>query len=221
MSYLLEVDSIELEIGQRRILSDVYFKCETGFITGLLGRNGEGKSCLMNVVYGSMQATNKSVRINNVTIFSAFRHTDLLTYLPQFNFIPGHLSLHRIFADFSSSFASFEDHFPEFKGLGSFKIKNLSGGQRRLVEVYLIITSKAQFSMLDEPFSHIMPVHLEKIKALIQVEKTKKAFFITDHLYRQLVDFSDRLYVLKDGKTHLINTLDDIERLGYIKPDKA
>lgn len=42
MIHKLEADSISLEFGSRRILSDVYLKCETGKITGLLGRNGNG-----------------------------------------------------------------------------------------------------------------------------------------------------------------------------------
>lgn len=217
MIHKLEVDSIQLEFGQRRILTDIYFKCETGSITGLLGRNGQGKTCLMNIVYGSMEGVSKSVRFDNISVYEAFKRADLLTYLPQFNFIPGHLSLNRIFLDFDIQFIEFENYFPEYKNRGKTKIKELSGGQRRLIEVYVIIKSKAQFSMLDEPFSHIMPLHVEKIKELLNIEKANKGFLITDHLYRQFIDICDNLYVLTDGKTHLTKTIDDIEALGYAK----
>lgn len=217
MIHKLEVDSIQLEFGQRRILTDIYLKCETGSITGLLGRNGQGKTCLMNIVYGSMQATSKSVRFDNISIYEAFKRIDLLTYLPQFNFIPSGLSLKRIFLDFNISFLDFENNFPEFKSRSNAKIKKLSGGQRRLIEVYVILKSKAQFTMLDEPFSHIMPFHVEKIKELLNKEKLKKGFLITDHLYRQFIDICDNLYVLTYGKIHLTKTIDDIERLGYAK----
>jgi len=47
MIHTLEADGIQLEFNGRSILSDIYLKAETGKITGLLGRNGEGKSCLM------------------------------------------------------------------------------------------------------------------------------------------------------------------------------
>ena len=46
----LEVDSVILDFGSRRILQDVYLKSETGKITGLLGGNGSGKSCLMKII---------------------------------------------------------------------------------------------------------------------------------------------------------------------------
>ncbi len=44
MKNTLEIDSVILEFDTKRILQDVYLKIETGIITGLLGRNGCGKS---------------------------------------------------------------------------------------------------------------------------------------------------------------------------------
>ena len=71
--------------------------------------------------------------------------------------------------------------------------------------------------MLDEPFSHIMPLHVEVIKDIIQREKYRKGFIITDHLFRHITEISDSLYVLKDGKTYLTHSIDDIEELGYAR----
>lgn len=85
------------------------------------------------------------------------------------------------------------------------------------MEVYTIIKSKAQFVMLDEPFSHVMPLHIDKLKELLLIEKQNKGFIITDHMYRQIMDVSDNLYVLKEGKTYLTKTSEDIERLGYAR----
>ena len=217
MQHKFEVDSILLEFGTRRILSDIYFKCETGKVTGILGRNGQGKTCLMNVVYGNLSPISKSIRFDDITIFQAFKRPDLLTYLPQFNFIPSHLTLKRIFSDFDLAFSDFEIKFPEFSTKFNSSIKSLSGGQRRLIEVYVIIKSKSQFSMLDEPFSHLTPIQIEKVTELLEVEKSKKGFLITDHLFRYVTEISDYLYVLKDSKTHLIKDISEIERLGYAR----
>jgi ABC-type lipopolysaccharide export system ATPase subunit len=171
----------------------------------------------MNIVYGSLQNSSKSVRFDGTPIIEAFNRPDLLTYLPQFNFIPSGLTLKRVFQDFKISLAELEEHFPEFNGKSEAKVKHLSGGQRRLIEVYVIIKSKAQFSMLDEPFSHIMPLHINRIKEILAVEKLNKGFCITDHMYRELIDICDSLYVLADGKTHLTSSIRDIERLGYAR----
>jgi lipopolysaccharide export system ATP-binding protein len=217
MLHKFEADSILLDFGTRRILSDIYFKCETGQITGILGRNGQGKTCLMNIVYGNLNPSSKSIRFDDISIFQAFKRPDLLTYLPQFNFIPSSLTLNRIFSDFELDYKDFENIFIEFAGKNNLPIKRLSGGQRRLIEVYVIIKSKSQFSMLDEPFSHISPVQVEKIIAILKIEKSKKGFLITDHMYRYIIDISDNLYVLSNGKTHLTKDIIDIETLGYAR----
>ncbi len=217
MLHKFEADSILLDFGTWRILSDIYFKCETGQITGILGRNGQGKTCLMNIVYGNLNPSSKSIRFDDISIFQAFKRPDLLTYLPQFNFIPSSLTLNRIFSDFELDYKEFENIFIEFAGKNNLPIKRLSGGQRRLIEVYVIIKSKSQFSMLDEPFSYISPLQIEKIIEILKIDKSKKGFLITDHMYRYILDISDNLYVLSNGKTHLTKDIIDIERLGYAR----
>ncbi len=77
MTHRLEADSIQLEFDGRKILSSIYLKCETGKITGLLGRNGQGKSCLMKIIYGILKCE-KSVRFDNVAQYEAFKRPDLL-----------------------------------------------------------------------------------------------------------------------------------------------
>jgi lipopolysaccharide export system ATP-binding protein len=215
MNHKLEADSIFLEFGERRILSDIYLKCETGKITGLLGRNGQGKTCLMNIIHGTLTARSQSVRFDDERVIPAFKRPDLLTYLPQFNFIPQNLRIKRVFDDFEASFDDFKILFPNFNNREKDQLSKLSGGERRLIEVYVLIKSKATFTMLDEPFSHIMPVHIETIKEVLMDEKQQKGFLITDHNYRQVIDVCQQIYVLKDGKSHLTKTIEDIETLGY------
>src|SRR6476659_4433087 len=195
MSHTLEADSIQLEFNGRKILSDIYLKCETGKITGLLGRNGQGKSCLMKIIYGSLQCE-KSIRFDNVAQYEAYKRPGLLLYLPQFNFIPKSLTLKRIFKDFDLDYAVFEILFPEFTKKYFSSIKNLSGGEHRLIELYVIARSKSQFVMLDEPFTHLNPLQIEKVQALLTEEKENKGLLITDHMYTHITNICDNLYVL-------------------------
>lgn len=216
MLHQLEADGIELSFGNRKILRDVHISCHTTKITGLLGRNGQGKTSLFNIIYGITKAKSRSVRFDGQPVTEAFKCNDLLTYLPQFNFIPAQLSLNRIFNDFGLSIADFGDFMPELIGYEKSALSKLSGGQRRLVEVYLIIKSNARFSLLDEPFSHLMPLHIEKICTLLAEEKKRKGFLITDHFFRSVLEVSDALYVLKDGKTNLTTAVEDLSAHGYL-----
>lgn len=217
MKHILETDSIILEFGEKKVLSDVYLKIKTGEIIGLLGRNGAGKSCLMNIIYGELNPFDKSVRIDGKAFFEAYKYPNIIKYMPQFNFVPKSLKLKRIFKDFNLDYDELTELFPDFSNYYNFPLRKFSGGQNRIIELFIIIKSKSQFCMLDEPFSHLMPIQTEAVKKLIQKEKSNKGILITDHMYDHIIDISDRIYVIKNGKTHLINSIQEIEDLGYAK----
>lgn len=216
MKHSLEVDSIILEFDTKRVLQDVYLKNETGRITGILGRNGTGKTCLMNIIYGELQTNNKSIRIDGKVIFEGYRNPSIFRYLPQFSFIPGSLTVKRVFKDFNLNFSQFVGYFPDFEKYYNFKVKNLSGGESRIIEIYSILTSKTRFCMLDEPFSQVMPLHVDTIKKIIRIERNSKGIIVTDHLYEHIIDICDEIYVIVNGKTYLTNDISDLINLGYI-----
>lgn len=217
MTNILEVDSVILEFDSTRVLQNVYLKSETGKVTGLLGRNGSGKSCLMKILFGELIPNDKSIRINGSALITSKRSPKDLRYLPQYRFIPNSLTIKRIFSDFRLDFADLIWNFPEFEKYYKSKLIDLSGGERRIIEIYTILVSQSRFCMLDEPFSHVMPIHVDSIKKIILKEKEKKGIIITDHLYKHIIDICDDLYVINNGKTYLTKGIEDIETLGYAR----
>lgn len=213
---ILEADSIQLSFGNKVILSDIYLKCEKGKITGLLGRNGQGKSCLMNIMYGTM-LSEKSVRINGISVPHAFKNPRQLLYLPQFNFIPSGFSIKRVLQDFSIPLHNFLNDAPQFDGRLKNNIRALSGGEKRFIELYCIICTQTNFVLLDEPFTHLNPLQIEKAKELMNREKQNKGILVSDHMFRHVLDIKDQLYILANGKTHLSVNDCDIEKLGYAR----
>jgi ABC-type lipopolysaccharide export system ATPase subunit len=217
MTHTLEVDSVILEFDSKRVLQDVYMKSETGKVTGLLGRNGAGKSCLMKIIFGELVTNDKSIRLNGNAINNEYRCPGDIRYLPQGRFIPKYLIIKRIFDDFELDYSEFTNEFPEFEKFYKAKFKNLSGGEQRIIEIYAILASKTKFCMLDEPFSHVMPVHVDAIKKLILKEKKNKGIIITDHLYKHIIDICDNLYVINNGKTYLTKSIQNLVTLGYVR----
>jgi ABC-type multidrug transport system ATPase subunit len=217
MTNILELDSVILEFGSKRVLQDVYLKCETGKISGLLGKNGTGKSCLMKIIYGELQPNYKSLRVNGITLIDGCYNPRDIRFLPQFTFIPKFLTIKNIFNDFDLDFVNFTAAFPEFETFYDKKLKELSGGDKRIIEIYSILVSKAKFCMLDEPFTQVAPIHVETIKNIIIKEKKNKGILLTDHLYKNIIDICDNLYVLNNGKSYLTKSIQDLETLGYAK----
>jgi len=212
---ILEIDSVHLSFDKQEVLTSVYLKSETGFVTGILGSNGSGKSCLLKILFGTLNSQFKSIRIDSKAITKPLLTYGTVKYLPQFNFIPKRFSVSKAFKWFNVNEDVFYIHFPLLKVLRHQIISTLSGGERRIIETYLILKSPSKFVLLDEPFSHIAPVYIEKIKELIREEKAKKGIVITDHMYTHITELSDTIYLLKDTWVKEVKNLNELEFYRY------
>jgi len=213
---ILEIDNVELYFKEKRILNGIYLKAEIGKITGILGSNGCGKSCLLKIIFGDLISKYKLIRIDGKPILKPLYQTGFVSYLPQHYFIPNNLNTKTAFKLFHVDWNDFINAFPSFALYENLKFNKLSGGERRVMEVYLILKSSSNIILLDEPFSHIAPLYIEKIISLIETEKHKKAIIITDHMYQHIVDVSDSIYLLKNGWSKLINNLKELEDYKYL-----
>ena len=137
-------------------------------------------------------------------------------YLPQAHFIPPGMTLPQAYELYGVDYEGLVQFDDKFDCLRDSKVKELSGGERRIAELYMILNSDAEFCILDEPFSNIAPVYDEKIRALIQEQKANKGIIITDHIYEEILRVADDLFLLRDGFTYQIHSRDDLVRLGYI-----
>jgi len=214
----LEVDSVLLEYEHRKLLQNIYLRVEKGEIVGLLGRNGSGKSSLLEVIYGIRATRNCSVRVDNKFIRKAYRHENFIAYLPQKPFVSGHLKVREALMLYKSQIGEAINYFPEVEQLLAYRFDKLSGGQQRLIETIMVISSPASFIILDEPFSNIMPLHIESVKTWLSALKKKKGILVTDHYYRDVLAISDHMYLLNmDGRTiKLQEPIKQLQDFGYI-----
>jgi len=212
----LEIDSIELSFDKKKILYGVYLKIETGKITGVLGRNGCGKTCLIRILFGDLHPKYKNVRLDGKYLKRKLFQTNRVGYLPQHQLLPKNLKLKKAFEIFKVNWNGFVNHFESFKIYASSKTSELSSGELRIVETYLILNSGKEIILLDEPFSFVAPLYVEKFKNLIQEKKEESAILITDHFYREILDISDSIYLIENGSSKLIRSKEDLENEGYI-----
>ncbi|WP_299556536.1 ABC transporter ATP-binding protein [Seonamhaeicola sp.] len=213
---ILEIDSIELYFGNKRILNGIYLKAETGKVTGILGSNGCGKSCLLNIAFGNLKSKYKLIRIDGTPVLKPLYKTKKVSYLPQHNFIPKSFKLKTAFTLFKVDWNEFVIHFKALSIYKNTKFSKLSGGERRIIELYITLKKPGDIVLLDEPFSHIEPLHIEKIKTLIETEKLEKVIVVTDHMYKHIIDTSDNIYLLKNGCTKHIADLKELEDYKYL-----
>lgn len=216
---ILELDNVELYFKEKRILNGIYLKAQTGEVTGILGSNGCGKSCILNIIFGTLEPKYKLIRLDSKPVLKPLYVTKCIHFLPQLPIAPNNLKLKTAFKLFQVNWNEFVSHFETFSIYKNFKFRQLSGGERRVVETYMLLKSPTEIVLLDEPFSHVAPLYIEKIKELISEEKHRKIIIITDHLYRDIIETSDHLYLIKDGHSKLITDLKELEDYKYIGQD--
>ena len=220
MKDILEFDGIELSYGTQRILSGIYIKCAVGEVVGILGRNGSGKSSLFKVVFGSQSADHRSIRMNGDPLPEDFIKKRIIGYLPQDNLIPPNITIAKAFDLFRIERKEILRHFPDVYEQLNLRPDEISGGYRRLIELMLILKSRTRFCLLDEPFSGIMPVHIEQIKKMLTEAKEQKGIILTDHLYRNVMSIAERLYILSNGSSYPVRSHDDLITRGYLGPNQ-
>ncbi|HNX67070.1 MAG TPA: ATP-binding cassette domain-containing protein [Bacteroidales bacterium] len=209
----LHVDSVMKSFGSAMILSDVFISCEKGEIVGLVGRNGSGKSTLLKIIFGSLRADSRFVRVDDKIINGISDVKGMISYLPQHGFLPHNLTVARSLSLLcgKTDFQAVAGHKLIYPLLNKTP-HQLSSGERRIVEIFSILFSSARYVLIDEPFNGVAPIFKEEIKAIIKERSTSKGFIITDHDYRNVLDISTRLILLHEGSTTAINNREDLVR---------
>lgn len=216
----LIVDSVVVRFGQKTVLSGGYITSETGMVTGLLGRNGAGKSCMFRALMGGLRVENVMVSIDGKPVD---RQTigRYIKYLPQERLIPEGMQLRRAFEFYGVNYWTFVNRVPKYSRYYDTPIYELSGGQARLAELYLVLLSEAPFYILDEPFTMVDPVSIDEVKALIRERAKDHGIIITDHNYDAISSVADNLFVIADGYTNPVRSREDLVRHGYLRAPDA
>lgn len=218
MEYSLIVDSINKSFGSKKILSDVYLKCEIGDIIGVFGRNGCGKSTLLKIIYGTLPAQNKHIKLNNTFSNTPYSIAQGILYLPQKQFIPNYFKVKKAIKLFlnPNKQADFENDVFIQKIIHA-KIAELSGGELKYLELKLILFSDSKFCLLDEPYSGVSPIMALMINQLILSQSKEKGIIITDHNYTTLLDIVTKIYLVANGAGKFLKNKEDLVAHDYLK----
>ena len=210
---MIETIKISKSYGKNSILNEISINIDLNEITGLLGPNGAGKTTLFYILAGLTKPTKGEVLLNNseITNLSLSSRADSgLVYLPQEPSIFRNLSVKdNLRSSLETKILSkpeiekrITELMEEFKisSLANRKGRELSGGQRRRVEIARSIALNPKFIMLDEPFAGIDPLAIDDLKELIQ-KLTKKGLgiLISDHNVKATTDICKKIFVINSG----------------------
>ncbi len=212
--YKLEARQLSKIIKKTKIISNISVRVKSGEIVGLLGPNGAGKTTSFYIICGLLSPDVGGVFLNDeeITHLSLHQRAKLgIGYLPQESSVFKDLSVEenlRIAAEIS--IPREKDRIKRIEELlETFNIEpiryrkgiNLSGGERRRVEIARALIKKPKFILLDEPFTGVDPIAVLDIQNIIKKLLTFKiGVLITDHNVRETLSVCDRAYVINKGK---------------------
>ena len=211
---MLEVTNISKLIKEKKIISDISFKVNFGEIFGLLGPNGAGKTSSFYIIAGLIHADKGSVILekNDITRMPMHLRSNLgLKYLPQEPSIFLNLTVkdnlyglaELSFKDKADIKKFIDKSIEEFDlaDILDLKGRQLSGGQRRKVEIARTLASEPKIILLDEPFAGIDPIAIEDIKnVLVKLSKKNIGILITDHNVRETLEICNKAAIINNGE---------------------
>jgi lipopolysaccharide export system ATP-binding protein len=198
--------------GRRKVVDGVSLEINRGEVVGLLGPNGAGKTTTFYMIIGLIKPNAGKVYFGDkdITRWPMFKRALLgIGYLAQEPSIFRRLTVEenlllvleargvknkkevvdQLLEEFSLT------HIRKSRG------QDLSGGERRRVEVARAMAGNPQFILLDEPFTGVDPIAVEELKRIITVLKSKNlGILLTDHNVRDTLSITDRSYIIYQGK---------------------
>ena len=220
---MFELQKVDKVFPGVHALKAVDFEIKRGEIVGLVGENGAGKSTLMKIIYGAYQHDGGQVLVDGkaVRFHSPRQAMDMgvgMVFQEQ-SLIPNLTVMENIFLGFEKQFVNFG--VIDWKAmseaarhqLGKVKLdispamttSQLSFAQRQLVELAKVLTLEERVQgdlviLLDEPTSVLAKEEIELLFELVRDLRSRASFIFVSHRLDEVIELSDRIYVLKDGE---------------------
>ena len=211
---MLEIKKISKSIKGKSILNEIDIRVDSGDIYGLLGPNGAGKTTTFYIIAGLIRCESGEINFLNQDILKLPMHKRSklgIKYLPQEPSIFQNLSVYENLLGLAEiSFDSEQDikNFIE-KSIDEFNLseicdlkgRQLSGGQRRKVEIARTLAAEPKIILLDEPFAGIDPIAIEDIKNVLKKLSDKNiGILITDHNVRETLEICNQAAIINNGE---------------------
>ncbi len=233
----LEASGLVKSYRRRKVVNDVALRLQQGEIVGLLGPNGAGKTTTFYMIAGLIEPDAGRIVLDGVDMTDMpmyQRSRKGIGYLSQEPSIFRKLSVQdNIGAILETLPLSRQDRSNrlellldelEIKHLRHSKAFQLSGGERRRLEITRALATEPKFMMLDEPFAGVDPIAVHAIQTIVGGLRHRGiGVLISDHNVEQTLDIVDRAYIMFDGHVKVSGTVqelvfdDEVSRL-YLGP---
>ena len=222
---MIKTNKLVKAYHKRRVVNEVSLEMGRGEIVGLLGPNGAGKTTTFYMITGLVRPDEGEVFLDDtdITKLPMYKRSLLgLGYLPQESSIFKKLTveenvyiLWEIIKNVpKEEYDSRLTLLLEEMGISHLRYSKgveLSGGEKRRVEIVRSLATDPSFILLDEPFAGIDPIAVQDIQQIIRNLRDKGlGIIITDHNVRETLEITDRAYLIHQGELVLTGNSEEI-----------
>ena len=210
----IETKDLVKTFKDRNVVNGVSLRVEKGQIVGLLGPNGAGKTTTFYMIVGLERPNSGQISVNgeDITQMPMYQRSRYgMGYLPQEASIFRKLSVEdNLMAILETTSLTETERKAKMEGLlEEFHVTHvrerygseLSGGDRRRVEIARCLATDPTFILLDEPFAGVDPIAVADIQSIISYLRDRGiGVLITDHNVRETLSIVDKAYILNEGQ---------------------
>ena len=208
----------------RSVVNDVSVQLEQGEIVGLLGPNGAGKTTTFYMITGLIRPDGGQIEFDgrDITDQPMYRRARMgIGYLAQEPSVFRKLTVEENVQAILETLPITDDERAQrlerlldelaIKYLRRQKGFQLSGGERRRLEITRALVTEPKFMLLDEPFAGVDPIAVHDIQTIVAGLRHRGiGVLITDHNVEQTLDIVDRAYIMFEGKVQVAGTVREL-----------
>ena len=209
---MLDIQSIDVNIGATPILRGVTLEVPSGSMCGLIGRNGAGKTTFMRAVMGALQSKTGAIDFydQNLRDAPAYRRAHIgIGFMPEDRRLVPQLTAEEniLLPTWTINIEGAEDRLswiyklmPEVEEFRNRGATELSGGQQKFVAFARALMVGTKLLMLDEPSEGIAPVFAQRmVEIMASLKEAGESVLVAESNDKHIKDLLDKTYVIERG----------------------
>lgn len=214
---MIEIKNLNKAYGSTKVLSNINLKLEENKIYGLLGRNGVGKTTLLNIMSNVIRADSGEALLNGENIHENSKVLENIAIVRESGFGIEDIKVKKILKAAKTLYKNWDEEYMKFL-IKEFDLnikKNyskLSRGNKTIVGLIIGLSSRAPLTLFDEPSLGLDASYRYKFYNLLlqDVEKNPRTVIISTHLIDEVTHIFEEVIILKNQKVYL---KEEVERL--------
>lgn len=221
MAYI-DIKGLNKSYGSKVVLKDINIKIEENKIYGLLGRNGAGKTSLLNLITDRIIKDSGSIKIDGEEVYENDKALEKMYFMTEKTLYPEDYKVKDVFKWTKEFYPSFDNKYAinlaKRFGLDiNIKIKGLSTGYTSICKIVTTLASNAEIMIFDEPILGLDANHRELFykELMANYIKNPKTIILSTHIIEEVSNLLEQVIIINEGKIMTSKECDELLENAY------